>query len=340
MSKAMKVVRSTTNLLHFDRGRRVPEDIAGDWIIRIDSGPLTVAERKDLHRWLAESPAHRKLLDDQALLWAAASNATFPAEVPSSTRIERSSMSRGKWAVALATAAVVVIVLTHWPAMTGLPTHDLFAETPTTYGTARAETRPVVLPDGSRTELSALSTLRLAYVQSRRRVVLESGEGLFDVVKDAKRPFEVQVRSTIVRAVGTRFLVRLRDDGKVDVTVYSGVVEMVSRADADRVPFGGALADGQASGVQALRLKAGQTAMRDGEQTTVADAAAGELARRVAWQRGRLEFENTPLAEVIAEANRYSAIPLRAVGTVGDLRLSGSYAAGDTAVLLRSLEVG
>src|SRR3546814_2464756 len=59
----------------------------------------------------------------------------------------------------------------------------------------------------------------------------------------------------------------------------------------------------------------------------------------MAWTRGRLLFENVPLAKAVAEVNRYSKdvrIEL-ADPRLEQLRVSGSYLAGD-AELVRSEE--
>ena len=52
----------------------------------------------------------------------------------------------------------------------------------------------------------------------------------------------------------------------------------------------------------------------------------------MSWTRGRLVFESTPLAQAVAEINRYSSRPLRLGDpTLEGLLIGGSFMAGDSA---------
>jgi transmembrane sensor len=204
------------------------------------------------------------------------------------------------------------------------------------HSTAVGAPRPVPLPDGSRTELNAASTLRVAYSPERRRVLLERGEGLFDVAKDKTRPFEVVVGDTLVRAVGTRFLVRRHSDGRVEVAVYEGVVEVTKPGAAKAAEANPGQAD-----PQPLRLGVGQIAVSAAAHTLVALADPQSMGRKLAWQQGRIEFDGTPLADALEEVNRYSSLPIRLNdAALQTILVSGSFSTRDTAVFLRSLEQG
>ena len=91
------------------------------------------------------------------------------------------------------------------------------------YTTDTAEQRTVTLEDGSRIELNARSRLRVTYSKSSRTVELYDGQALFQVVKDASRPFLVKSGEATVRAVGTQFDVHRKDDNTT-VTVLEGRV--------------------------------------------------------------------------------------------------------------------
>ena len=81
-----------------------------------------------------------------------------------------------------------------------------------------------------------------------------------------------------------------------------------------------------------------QTRLRPGDEVRLS-AGATQPERRmvdagnaVSWTRGRLVFEATPLAEAVAEINRYSSRPLRLGDpTLEDLLIGGSLLAGDSA---------
>src|SRR3546814_2905377 len=52
------------------------------------------------------------------------------------------------------------------------------------------------------------------------------------------------------------------------------------------------------------------------------------------WLQGRLDFSGLPLAEAIAEANRYSSVKLRLGDPrLADLPVGGSFRTGDNAVI-------
>lgn len=317
-----------SNVSKFERSLPAQEQ-AGRWVARIDAGPLDADERQQLQLWLAADPSHARLLDEYALLWGAADQARFApaAEAGGETppnREPRHSARRG-WAWGAAGAAALSVLA--WIAVPRLVPEAALTHAET-HATAIAAPAAVSLPDGSHTELNAASALRIAYSPARRRVLLDRGEGLFEVAKDASRPFEVVVGHTVVRAVGTRFLVQRHQDGRVEVTVYEGVVEVLK---------GGV----DAANAQPIRLGAGQMAVSGADQTLVALSKPQAMSRKLAWQQGRIEFDGATLADAVEVVNRYSAVPIR-LGQVGSrpIEVSGSFSTHDTAVFLRSLQEG
>src|SRR3546814_16745983 len=67
---------------------------------------------------------------------------------------------------------------------------------------------------------------------------------------------------------------------------------------------------------------------------------AAKPDKAMAWTRGRLLFENVPLAKAVAEVNRYSKdvrIEL-ADPRLEQLRVSGSYLAGDAELVVAAWE--
>src|SRR3982751_821192 len=86
---------------------------------------------------------------------------------------------------------------------------------------AVAQQTRVTLGDGTRVVLNAGSRLSYAddFGRGTRDVVLD-GEGYFDVVHDASRPFRVLARGSVAQDVGTRFVVRAYPEQRaVDVVV-------------------------------------------------------------------------------------------------------------------------
>jgi len=76
--------------------------------------------------------------------------------------------------------------------------------------------------------LNTKSKIDVNYTKTQRSINLVYGEALFDVAKDAERPFVVQTDQGAVRAVGTVFSVRLVND-EVAVLVEEGIVELMAQ---------------------------------------------------------------------------------------------------------------
>jgi len=59
----------------------------------------------------------------------------------------------------------------------------------------------------------------------------------------------------------------------------------------------------------------------------------------LAWQEHRLDFDATPLVEIVAEINRYNRHKLAiADARLNDQRFGGSFPAGDYETFVRMLE--
>ena len=158
--------------------------------------------------------------------------------------------------------------------------------------TDRGERREVVLADGSVLQIDPESRLRVRFDEHTRRVVLDSGRALFHVARSPERPFIVEVDSTTVRAVGTAFGVERKERGVI-VTVSEGKVAIESKGKAQAPAF-----------------------LTANEQVAVSSGGAAasirkvDSARTLAWAEGRLNFESTPIREVVAQFNRYNKVQL------------------------------
>ncbi len=169
-----------------------------------------------------------------------------------------------------------------------------------TYVTRRGEMKVVPLADGSVVNLNTDSRMRVLYSAARRAIHLDRGEALFDVAKDASRPFVVYAGDTQVKAVGTSFSVLRLADTPVQITVREGVVEI------DRGHLGTAQ-------IAPVRLSANMRAMAPIDSGLAAPApiravavAPVEVERSVAWREGRIAFEGETLAEAVKDFQRYS----------------------------------
>ncbi len=84
------------------------------------------------------------------------------------------------------------------------------------------------LPDGTKVWLNADTKLKypVEFLASHREVVLE-GEAYFEVKKDIKRPFIVNVNEKEIEVLGTKFNVRsYKEDGEFSATLNEGRVRV------------------------------------------------------------------------------------------------------------------
>lgn len=180
------------------------------------------------------------------------------------------------------------------------------------YATQIGEQRTIRLTDGSVVALDTATRIRVNYRHDTRTLELLDGQALFTVAHDAERPFVVRSGEARVTALGTVFEVRKEAAG-ARVTLISGVV----RVDDTPAPT-----------ARRWTLSAGQQVDTVRPQAT---AHAVDLAAETSWTQGRLLFTDTPLAQAVAEVNRYLEDPivLQGAGVVFDVEVNGAFNTGD-----------
>jgi transmembrane sensor len=178
------------------------------------------------------------------------------------------------------------------------------------------------LPDGSVAQLNTDTAIDATFTAHERRVRGVRGEVHFTVSSDPARPFIVAAGPVAVRAIGTAFNVRQRE-GAVEILVTEGRVRL------DEIAKGQSLLPAPAPAAEPTLLVAGEratVAVPANSETstptsilaTVEKVTAPEVQRVLAWQERRLEFDATPLVEVVREFNRYNRRQL----VIGDAELA------------------
>lgn len=195
------------------------------------------------------------------------------------------------------------------------------------YRTAMGEVRILPLADGSRATLASATGIEVRLSARARDVALTSGEAIFEVAKDPRRPFSVAADGYRAVAVGTRFSVR-RDVAALRVVVTEGTVRLDTPASADGAP-------------PSVMLPAGSVALVRGNGLLVRSLPLADAQRLLDWRDGLLAFRDAPLSEVAAEFNRYNARKLvLADARAGALRIGGSFRWDNTEGFVRLLEAG
>ena len=176
------------------------------------------------------------------------------------------------------------------------------------------------LQDGSTVTLNTNSTLEVDYSRLRRDVRLVAGQVLFKVVHNASRPFIVTAGNHQVIDVGTEFEVQL-DGEKVSVALLEGRVRVEPLA---------APAHGRDTPTQPIAILAPGEQLVAGVAGDV-EVKPADVEQLVSWKSGRIRFDDTPLADAIAEMNRYNHTPIvLADSGLSDIRISGSFRVGQS----------
>jgi transmembrane sensor len=180
-----------------------------------------------------------------------------------------------------------------------------------------------LLRDGTRVVLNTDTRIEVNYDARARRVRLIRGEARFDVSKHPTWPFFVSVGDQEIRALGTSFIVRHDDIEDLSVTLVEGRISVRPIARNEEAPS----QDPQV-------LAPGQRLIISRRHAPAVDRP--ELTRVTAWERGRVEFEETPLEDAANEMNRYSTTQVTiADAEAARLSIGGVFRAGDSDEFVR-----
>jgi transmembrane sensor len=285
---------------------------AAEWAARVDNGPLSAEEQGSLDAWLSADSrrlgayakaravfAHVQRAKALGANYEAGEFAAPRAKAP--TGLSRRQLWMG------GTAAAATVALT---AGVGL-------QLGRGVRTKRGEVRLVPLPDGSSMTLNTASRATIDFSKTERRVHLIEGEALFDVAKDAGRPFLVTAADTQVRAIGTSFVVQCLGNQPVQVLVREGVVEVNREAASAQAP---------------VRVAANTRAVAAADGAVEASAVApAVVSRELVWREGLLAFEDMPLTQAVAQFSRYSDTQIVVDPVLAEETVTGLYKANDPA---------
>lgn len=264
------------------------EDDAVRWAIRRDSGPMDLAEQDALDQWLAEDERRQGALlrAEAALAYLDRGRALAePQQVRAEEALTADQRPRSRRREFLVGGMLSGL------AAAGLGSFLILQPHTPEIQTAVGEVRRIPLPDGSVASINTSSRLAVTMKEGPQRIVrLEEGEAWFQVAHDRARPFIVEAGNIRVRAVGTAFSVRRRDNG-ADVLVTEGVVEtwVVGRE------------------AQRTHIAAGARGFVSDAAPKVEVANAPEAVdRALAWRTGEIALNGESLAYAVEEINRYN----------------------------------
>ena len=156
-----------------------------------------------------------------------------------------------------------------------------------------AETRNVILPDGSSVLLNRHSSLSYPKrFKSDNREVQLTGEAYFEVSKDQKHPFIVQTEHINVQVLGTHFNVdAYRNNPEVKTTLLTGSVAVSNKSKSVRVI-----------------LKPNEIAIYNKVEEKLTRKVLENVEDEISWRQGEFIFDDLPLQEIARElSNSFGA---------------------------------
>ncbi|WP_040260906.1 FecR domain-containing protein [Pseudomonas massiliensis] len=268
--------------------------------------------RREFERWLAADEEHARAWHRLNLIDLRINATSVPARAALRTprdglRRQLRTLGRGLAGVAMAIGLAVV-------GRQVLPVDYWLADERTQTG----EQRLVQLADGTRINLNTHSAIDIRFDTRQRLILLREGEILVDTGHrpGESRPFIVQTRDGTLRPLGTRFMVRSLTQGTLLGVLQASVAAKPRQALDERV------------------VSHGQQLLMNSEGITSVSALPPSAD---AWTHGMLVADNTRLADLVNELDRYRPGYLSVTPEVANLRITGSFPLTDTDRALRAM---
>ncbi|SEW53841.1 FecR family protein [Chitinophaga arvensicola] len=178
-----------------------------------------------------------------------------------------------------------------------------------TLSTPRGGQYRLVLPDGSKVWLNALSSVRFpAAFTGKERNVTITGEVYFDIAANATQPFQVSIANnpTRIAVLGTQFNISAYpDEPLIKTTLLQGKVKVSSEA--------------------AVILQPGQQAVLANTpgQQPVSLLKEVDTEAAIAWMNGYFQFQQADVKTVMQQIARWYDVNISYEGKIPDRRFSG-----------------
>jgi len=179
-----------------------------------------------------------------------------------------------------------------------------------TISTPRGGQYQLTLSDGSKVWLNAASSLRfpVSFVGKERKVEL-TGEGYFEVAKDASKPFKVKINTSLgdggeVEVLGTNFNINsYTDEATINTTLLEGLVKV-------------SMVNGQWS-----MIKPGEQAQVSSNIKVVKDV---DLIKAIAWKNGLFDFDDDNITDIMRHLSRWYDVDINYSAPVTEQHYTGS----------------
>lgn len=281
-----------------------PLEQAAEWFALLRSGEATAADRAAWHVWRQATDANRLAwaqVEDISHRFQPIQTSPSPRDTVGAYRVATVDARRRRVMMGLLTitgaGSLGTLAWQHAPAPVWL------AARTADHRTAVGEVRQITLADGTTVWLGTASALDEDFSAGLRRLHLRAGEILIATAADPTRPFVVDTPHGRLRALGTRFSVRL-DGSDTRLAVYDGAVQARAAEGATEI-----IRAGQEVGMSARGLSDLNTADPARESST----------------RGLYIAQHVPLRTVMHELERYRTGYVSVAPEVANLAVFGSY---------------
>ena len=270
-------------------------------MLRYLNGEQTPEESRQLEQWITDNPSNAEEFDLIKKIWADTSSAAL---IPVDTHLawqhvkakimgrETKIVKMFPWKRAMAIAASLLLVISVAYFLLK-PKEIEWRET-----FAQKANLEIKLEDGTKISLRKGGKLSIPenFGKEIRQVKLE-GEAFFDVVHNAQNPFSVITANSLIKDIGTLFLVQ--STGIIEqVTVMEGEVSYTTKRETQ----------------PAILLKAGESAVNVKEKVQRKNVDTSNL---ISWSTRILTFNNTALTIVAKDLKNYYNIEIEIAGNLG-----------------------
>ena len=286
-------------------------------LARLENSP-SPQDEADICAWIEADPRHAVAFARAEAAWdaserlkSAAADITLPPLQPTLSEEDQRRLSRN-----IMVAAGVAILLFIVAAIVTVRTYSGIEH----FETGVGQMRDIALEDGSTLHLNSDSEVEARFTSNGRKVRVLKGEASFEISHDPDRPFDVEARAAVIRAVGTAFNVRLRPL-LVELTVTHGTVTVHSGDSPQQ------------------QVVAGSGAVIQPRSIALTHLGPRLIEQRTAWREQMVELDGETVEQAAGEFNRYRKTPILIGDTrVSALRIGGRFRTTDSREFLAALQ--
>ena len=264
-------------------------------------GKTSEEENQQLHQWMQQSPETKKRLFAEKDIWDSYSfhsNLKKYEVTPElellKKRIEPKQATISLKQILKVAAILLVTFGLGWASRFVSFSPETAEVTMQEIFVPKGQVNQVFLADGTRIWINSETKLITPTVfSSNERVVKLNGEAFFEVAKDRKRPFKVEVNGQQIKVLGTSFNVRAYENSNViETTLATGQIQL---------KIGG----------QTTLLEPGEQSLFNKSEKHLAISKVNPETFS-SWKDGRYEFQNEDLLEVFKVVERWYDVEITA----------------------------